>query len=182
MNTILDSILRCKNCLNTLPLEPKPILSFEGSAKILIAGQAPGIKAHESGIPWNDQSGDRLRDWLGLDNATFYNPKKIAIVPMGFCYPGKNKSGDLPPRKECEELWFDKIHAELSNIQLKIVIGSYAQEYYINTQNQSLTDIVKSWKKFLPLCFPLPHPSPRNNIWLKKILGLKKMFYRFSNK
>ncbi|WP_397601681.1 uracil-DNA glycosylase family protein [Silvanigrella sp.] len=168
MTSILKKILQCKFCVKELPLKPKPILNFSASAKILIAGQAQGIKAHESGIPWNDQSGERLRDWLGIDKDIFYNPKKIPIVPMGFCYPGKGKSGDLPPRKECKEIWFEKIHEELSNIQLKIIIGSYAQEYYFSLKNETLTDVVKSWKKYLPSCIPLPHPSPRNNIWLKK--------------
>jgi uracil-DNA glycosylase len=135
----------------------------------LIIGQAPGIKVHESSIPWNDASGERLREWLGIDRDTFYDEKRVAIVPMGFCYPGKGKSGDLPPRPECAELWHQKVLQSLPNIQMTLLIGQYAQNYYLkNRTTKTLTETVMNWQNWAPEFLPLPHPSPRNNIWLKK--------------
>jgi len=147
MNPLLKEILECAYCKNDLPLAPKPILSFEPGAKILIAGQAPGRRAHDTGMPWNDASGDRLREWLGVDKPVFYDPKIFAIVPMGFCYPGTGKSGDLPPRPECSRLWSDKVNGALRKIELKIVIGAYAQKHYLPATADNLTATVKSWKK-----------------------------------
>ena len=121
MNPLLDEIRRCTHCREHLPLPPKPVLSFGPRARILVAGQAPGSKAHESGTPWNDASGERLRDWLGMDEKVFYDPLQIAIVPMGFCYPGRGRSGDLPPRPECAALWQDKIHRQLRGLRLRVV-------------------------------------------------------------
>jgi uracil-DNA glycosylase len=136
---------------------------------LLIIGQAPGIKVHESSIPWNDASGERLREWLGIGSDTFYDEQKVAIVPMGFCYPGKGKSGDLPPRKECAELWHKKVLQSLPNIQMTLLIGQYAQNYYLKERTtNTLTETVKNWQAWAPEFLPLPHPSPRNNIWLKK--------------
>jgi uracil-DNA glycosylase len=139
------------------------------SAEIMIVGQAPGTRVHATGIPWNDPSGDRLRSWMGVDKETFYNPARFAILPMGFCYPGKGKSGDLPPRPECAKAWREKLHAELPNIRFTLLIGQYAQAYYLgNKRKKTLTETVKHWQDYLPEFLPLPHPSPRNYYWLKK--------------
>lgn len=170
MNSPLSSLLReihaCRACADRLPLEPKPILQAARSARLLVIGQAPGIKAHDSGIPWNDASGRRLREWLGLSDDVFYDAKRVAIVPMGFCYPGKAKSGDLPPRKECFPLWHGKLLARLPEVRLTVLVGGYAQSAYLGTRE--LTGTVRAWREHLPKYLPLPHPSPRNNIWLRK--------------
>lgn len=163
---LLKTIRACSLCKEHLPLDPRPVLNFSAQAEIMITGQAPGIKAHESNTPWNDASGNRLRDWLGISKEEFYDPKKIAIVPMGFCYPGKGKSGDLPPRPECSEKWMERIRDHLKNVKFHILIGSYAIKYFLGEDD--LTQTVKNWKKYFPEVIPLPHPSPRNNIWLKK--------------
>ena len=134
----------------------------------MIIGQAPGTKAHESGKPWNDASGERLRQWLGVTPEQFYDEALFAIVPMGFCYPGKGKSGDLPPRPECAAQWMKLVLRHLENIELTILIGAYSQSYFLKTKSGDLTQTVKNWKSFAPKQFPLPHPSPRNNIWLAK--------------
>tara|TARA_R110002012_G_scaffold277410_1_gene464628 strand:- start:168 stop:677 length:510 start_codon:yes stop_codon:yes gene_type:complete len=149
-----------------LPLSPRPIIQGNQRSKILIVGQAPGIKAHETNKPWNDSSGERLRKWLNLDVQQFYNPDNIAILPMAFCYPGKASSGDKPPRKECAPLWHERL---ISSMQIKhvLLIGQYAQNYYLQDK-RSLTERVKDWQAYQPRFFVLPHPSPRNNIWLKK--------------
>ena len=166
---LIARIKACEICAHELPLPPKPIVQFHPNAKILIAGQAPGIITHEKGIPFDDASGDRLRHWMGVDRTTFYDANKIAIVPMGFCYPCNGKSGDLPPRKECAEHWQAQIHKELKNIEFKLVIGQYAQAWHLEMKKKNtVTDIVKQWQRFLPGTIPLPHPSPRNNIWLKR--------------
>ncbi|MEP1386146.1 MAG: uracil-DNA glycosylase family protein [Paraglaciecola sp.] len=163
---IIKAINLCSICANHLPLPPRPILQFSPLAKILIIGQAPGIKAHESHKAWNDASGKRLREWLKLDEKQFYTPSILSIVPMGFCYPGKAKSGDLPPRPECAPKW----HGELlktSKPKLVILIGKHAQDYYL-TDNRKLTERLQNWGDYQPKYMVLPHPSPRNNIWLKK--------------
>ena len=149
-------------------MAPKPILSFSAAAKILIAGQAPGRRAHDSGVPWNDASGARLRQWLGVTDEEFYDASRFAIVPMGFCYPGTGKSGDMPPRPECAELWSETVDKHLKNIELKVVIGAYAHSHYLAGAHDSLTETIQHWQDFQPEFFPLTHPSPRNNIWLKK--------------
>ena len=142
---------------------------MSNSAKILIVGQAPGRRVHETGIPFDDPSGNRLREWMGIDKSVFYDESKIAIVPMGFCFPGTGKSGDLPPRPECAETWRKKLLNELPQISLTLVIGQYAQAWHLGQLvKQNLTETVKAWKEFGPEIIPLPHPSPRNNIWLKK--------------
>ena len=139
------------------------------SAKILIIGQAPGSKVHASDIPWDDASGRLLREWMQVDDATFYNAKKIALMPMGFCYPGKGKSGDLPPRPECAPLWHQSLLTLMKNIQLTILIGQYSQRYYLKDKlKTNLTETVRSFKEYLPDYIPFPHPSPRNRIWLKR--------------
>lgn len=164
---LLAQVSNCVICEADLPLGARPVIQFNPSARILIAGQAPGLKVHQTGIPFNDASGQRLRQWLGLSKDDFYDATKIAILPMGFCYPGKGKSGDLPPRKECAPAWRAQLLAALPNIKLTIVLGKYAQAYHLpQTKHLSLTELVKSWREYWPTTLPLPHPSPRNNIWL----------------
>ena len=165
---LLKEIRACIHCEEFLPLGPRPVVNFHPEAKILLVGQAPGTKVHASGIPWDDASGERLREWLDLSKDIFYDPKQIAIVPMGFCYPGKGKSGDLPPRAECSELWMQKILKVLPNIKLKLLIGKYSQNYFLEDAPKTLTETVRAWRSYKPKILPLPHPSPRNNIWLKK--------------
>ncbi len=158
----------CTLCTSHLPLGPKPVFQVHPKARILIAGQAPGRKVHDTGIPFNDPSGQRLREWMGIGSEIFYDPEKIAILPMGFCYPGKGKSGDLPPRPECAETWRELLLAQMPDIQLTLVIGQYAQQWHLGVSRKStLTATVKAWKDYWPDILPLPHPSPRNNIWLK---------------
>ncbi|MBX2861153.1 MAG: uracil-DNA glycosylase family protein [Vampirovibrio sp.] len=168
-NKLLAEVKTCTICADHLLLGPNPVLQIHPDARILVAGQAPGIKVHQSSIPFQDASGDRLRDWMGIDKTTFYDPTQIAILPMGFCYPGKGASGDLPPRPECAETWRNQLLANLPNIQLTLVIGQYAQQWHLGTdQKANLTETVKNWADYWPKQLPLPHPSPRNNIWLKK--------------
>lgn len=165
----LEKVRSCEHCIENLPLGARPVLQVGRSAKILIAGQAPGSKVHATGIPFNDASGDRLRQWMGVDEAQFYDANQIAILPMGFCYPGKGKSGDLPPRKECADLWRNQLLELMPQIELTLVIGQYAIAWHLpQTKKQTLTKTVKEWKTHWPNQLPLPHPSPRNNIWLKK--------------
>lgn len=162
-------IRACTLCSDDLPLGPRPVVQGDEKARILIAGQAPGRKVHESGILFDDQSGDRLRDWMGLDREDFYDSTKIAILPMGFCFPGTGKSGDLPPRPECAPHWRARTLAALPNIELTLVIGIYAQAWHLpDNPHKTLTDTVRAWRSFWPRALPLPHPSPRNNIWMKK--------------
>ena len=169
MKILLEQIRNCKICEPHLALGANPIIAASPQSKIIIIGQAPGKAVHNTSIPWNDKSGDNLREWLGIDKATFYNNKIIALMPMGFCYPGKNKTGDLPPRPECAPLWHHKLMALMGNAKLILLIGQYAQDYYLGDKAAgSLTATVQQYKKYLPLYFPLPHPSPRNNIWQVK--------------
>ena len=169
LSQLLTEVRNCTLCKENLPLGPRPVLQLSKKAKILIAGQAPGSRVHASGIPFDDASGDRLREWMGIDRDTFYDDEKIAIRPMGFCYPGTGKSGDLPPRPECAQTWRDKLFMHAPQIELTLVIGLYAQEWHLKDQQKSnLTETVKAWKEFWPSQLPLPHPSPRNNIWLSK--------------
>ncbi|MGH8750167.1 MAG: uracil-DNA glycosylase family protein [Burkholderiales bacterium] len=165
---LLREVRACKVCKAHLPNPPKPILLAGHSAKLMIVGQAPGRRVHESGIPWNDPSGDTLREWLKLEREVFYNSRRIAIIPTGFCYPGTGKNGDLPPRPECAPLWHPRLRAQLPNIRLTLLIGSYAQAYYLGGRAKaSLTETVRAYKQYLPEFLPLPHPSPRNRRWLK---------------
>ncbi len=169
MNNLLTEIKQCQVCLPFLTNGTNPVILAHSNSKIVIIGQAPGSIVHKSSIPWDDKSGERLRQWLGVDEATFYNPEIFALIPMGFCYPGKGKTGDLPPRKECAPLWHKKILDKINNIELVILIGSYAQEYYLGkSKKRTLTETVQNFQEYLPKFIPLPHPSPRNNIWLKK--------------
>lgn len=167
LDRLVAEVRSCRVCQTELPLGPNPVLRAKRNARILIIGQAPGIKVHESSIPWNDPSGKRLREWMDIDTDDFYDETKIAIMPMGFCYPGKGNSGDLPPRAECAELWHQKLLNLLPNIQLTLLIGMYAHKYYISDLGATLAETVKAWRKYGPKYFPLPHPSPRNIRWLK---------------
>lgn len=164
---LLNDVRACRHCEQALPLGPRPVLRATTTAKILIIGQAPGTRVHETGIPWNDPSGDRLRQWMGLERECFYDESNIAIIPMGFCYPGKGKSGDLPPRKECAELWHQPLLNSLPMIELTLLVGSYAQQYYLDRNYKSLTECVMDWRRTAPKQLPLVHPSPRNRRWLK---------------
>ncbi|TYP91043.1 uracil-DNA glycosylase [Sphingobacterium allocomposti] len=169
VDSIYSNILECRHCEAQLPCGANPVLTLGANAKILIIGQAPGLKVHQSGIPWNDQSGRELRSWLGVSEAEFYNVDNFAILPMGFCYPGKGKNGDLPPRPECAALWHGAVLPLLKNIKLTLLIGKYAQQHYLSAAtNESLTGNVRNFEKYLPDVLPLPHPSPRNFIWKAK--------------
>ena len=161
-----DTIADCIICANFLPNRPRPIVQFSSKSKLLIIAQAPGQKAHDRGIPFDDLSGENLRTWLGVSREQFYNPGLFAIMPMGFCFPGKGKSGDLPPRKECAPQWHNKIMEQMKNLELIILVGKYAQEYYLkDNPYKNLTETVISYQEFLPKYFPLVHPSPLNFRW-----------------
>lgn len=169
MENLLGEIRQCHLCEEHLPLGPRPVLQASAAAKLLIVGQAPGTRVHETGIPFNDPSGDRLREWMGVNRDTFYDASKVAIIPMGFCYPGRGKSGDLPPRPECAATWRQKILSQLNNVQLTLAIGQYAIGYHLPEPSGTLTKTVQCWDfESNTKLIPLPHPSPRNNIWLKK--------------
>lgn len=170
MENLLNEIRGCTLCSEHLPLGPRPVLQASQQARILVVGQAPGTRVHETGIPFNDPSGDRLREWMGIDRDTFYDTSRIAIVPMGFCYPGRGKSGDLPPRTECAEHWRERVLAELKHIELTLVIGQYAIAYHLPERQKTLTETVRLWSEQHPdsNLIALPHPSPRNNIWLRR--------------
>lgn len=165
---LLTDIRACDLCQAALPHGVNPVLQIDPAARILIAAQAPGRKVHETNVPFNDASGDRLRTWMGISRETFYDPAQVAILPMGFCYPGKGKSGDLPPRTECAPAWRARLIQQLPNIELTLVIGTYAQGYHLPDRPATLTQTVAAWQNYFPALIPLPHPSPRNNIWLKR--------------
>ncbi len=168
LETLLSEIRACRLCAAHLPLGPRPVLRASATARLLIVGQAPGTKVHASGIPWDDASGRRLRDWLEMTPETFYDERRIAIVPMGFCYPGKAGSGDAPPRPECRATWHPRLIPLLNQVRLTLLIGQYAQAYFLGARRKrSLTDTVAAHGEYLPQCFPLPHPSPRNIGWFK---------------
>lgn len=167
---LLAEVANCRLCAAHLPLGPRPVVQLHPHARLLIIGQAPGTKVHETGIPFNDPSGDRLRDWLGVDRATFYDASKIALMPCGFCYPGRSpKGGDLPPRKECAPHWHAKLLPHLPHIGLTLLVGQYAQAHYLGPRRKrTLGDTVKAWEEYLPDYWPTPHPSWRVNHWLAK--------------
>jgi len=167
LKDLLAEIRSCRVCDDALPLGPNPTVRARRSARIMIIGQAPGTRVHATGIPWNDPSGDRLREWMGLSRDEFYDERKIAIMPMGFCYPGRGKGGDLPPRSECAELWHERLWAALPKIELTLLVGSYAQNHYLEGRYASLAERVKDWQRFAPSALPLVHPSPRNRRWLR---------------
>lgn len=164
---LLREVRACRIC--PLPYEPRPVLQADPRARILIAGQAPGRRVHESGVPFQDPSGERLRAWMGISSEAFHDAAKVAILPMGFCYPGKGRSGDLPPRPECAPAWRERLLAKLPRVELTLVIGSWAQAYHLgDSRGADLTATVRAWRDYWPAQLPLPHPSPRNNPWLHK--------------
>lgn len=169
MNKLLIQIKNCKECEHHLKDGINPIIAASSKSKLIIIGQAPGRIVHNTNIPWNDKSGDNLRNWLDIDKHTFYNTDIVALMPMGFCYPGTGKNGDLPPRTECAPLWHNKLLNLMPNVKLILLIGQYAQNYYLGNKSKiTLTETVYNFKDYLPKYFTLPHPSPRNNIWLAK--------------
>lgn len=170
LDQLLADIRACRHCAEALPCGPRPVVQAGRAAQLRIVGQAPGRKVHESGIPWNDASGERLRAWLGLTADQFYDPQKVAIVPMGFCYPGKAASGDNPPRRECAPRWHARLDAELPHVGLTVLVGHYALSHYLGPRRKAtLGDTVRAWRDYLPAGWlPLPHPSPRNQPWLAK--------------
>lgn len=169
MKSLLEDIRNCTICESFLVNGVNPVVSAHPKSKVAIIGQAPGSIVHKSGIPWEDKSGERLRTWLDVSDDQFYDPTLFAIIPMGFCYPGKGKSGDLPPRPECAPQWHKALFNKLPDLELILLIGQYAQNYYLGDQaRKTLTETVQNFESYLPKYLPLPHPSPRNNIWLKK--------------
>lgn len=169
LDILQQEIVACQYCAKMLPHAPRPVIQVSSAARILIVGQAPGRKVHESGIPFDDPSGDRLRNWMGIDKDIFYDAGRIAIVPMGFCFPGTGKSGDLPPRPECAEKWRSSLLAKLDQVKLTLVIGQYAINWHLKgRKHQNLTETVRAWRDYGEAIIPLPHPSPRNLIWLRK--------------
>ena len=175
LQTILREVRRCEICAEHLPLGPRPVVTAHENARILIVGQAPGTRVHETGIPWNDPSGNRLREWLNVSKDQFYDPELLALVPMGFCYPGRGRSGDLPPRPACAATWHDEIMSRMPRIAFTVLLGQYAHAYYLGDRRKStLTETVRAWKEYRPRYVAVPHPSPRNNNWLKANRWFKK--------
>ncbi len=169
MNRLIEEAKNCKICAAYLPHGTRPVFTVHPRAKILIIGQAPGRKVHETGIPWDDASGKRLRSWLGVNDAIFYNPEIFSLLPMGFCFPGTGKSGDLPPRPECAPRWHEVLINIMPAIKLTLLFGQYAQERYLwIMRKKTLTESVILWREYVPQYLPLPHPSPRNQIWVRK--------------
>src|SRR5579875_320825 len=170
LSALFARVRACRACEPHLPLGPRPVLRGRLSARVLIVGQAPGTRVHETGIPWNDPSGERLREWLGVDRETFYDERRFAIIPMGLCYPGRlPRGGDAPPRPECGPLWHPPLRAALPNIALTLLVGQYAQAYYLDKRRkESMTATVQSWRDYLPEFIPTPHPSWRTTAWLKR--------------
>lgn len=169
LDALLTEVRACRACEQHLPLGPRPIVRAGADARILIVGHAPGARVHASGIPWDDASGDRLRKWLEVDVASFHNESQFAIVPMGFCYPGRGNGGDNPPRRECSQLWLDSLLERLPQIQLTLLIGQYAQRHFLGSRRKSsLTETVRAWQDYAPTFIPLPHPSPRNQPWFQR--------------
>lgn len=166
---VLTEVRQCAACAAHIPNRPRPILQAGAAARIVIIGQAPGSKVHESGVPWQDQSGDRLRDWTGLDEATFYDPSRIALVPMGFCYPGAADGADLPPRPECAPLWHARLLPLLPQVTLTLLVGIHAQAYYLRDAGKAtMTERVRGFATVAPKFFPLPHPSWRSTGWMRR--------------
>jgi uracil-DNA glycosylase len=166
---LLAEIRACRHCAVTLPHEPRPVVQAATGARILIVGQAPGSKVHASGVPWDDDSGERLRDWTGLTHAAFYDPQRVALMPMGFCYPGKGSGGDLPPRPECAPLWHARLLAALPEVELTLLVGQYAQARYLDApKGQSLTVAVEAYAACSGPIVPLPHPAWRVRMWMAR--------------
>jgi uracil-DNA glycosylase len=170
LESLLDRVHACDICRNHLPLGPRPVVRISATAKILIIGQAPGTRVHETGVPWDDPSGERLRAWLGLDGERFYDVSRIAIMPTGFCYPGRDpKGGDLPPRPECAPTWHGPLREHLRSVQLTLLVGIHAQAHCLGARRKrSMTETVRAWQEYAPEIIPTPHPSWRTGIWVKK--------------
>ena len=170
LKSLLREVRACRTCEAQLPLGPRPVVQLASTARLLIVGQAPGSKVHRSGIPWDDASGDRLRDWLGMDRSIFFNEAKVAILPMGFCYPGAGvNGGDNPPRPECAPFWHQRLLKHAPDIRLTLLVGQYAQRYYLASRRKdSMTETVQAFSEYAPQFFPLPHPSWRSAVWMKK--------------
>lgn len=169
IDALLKEVRGCTICAPHLPLGPNPVLRATASSRLLIVGQAPGTKVHASGVPWADASGNRLRHWLGMDTETFYDERVVAIVPMGFCYPGRGNGGDLPPRSECAPTWHPQLLPLLKKVELVLLIGSYSQAAFLGAARRAtLTETVRDAPAYLPRYLPLPHPSPRNQSWLRR--------------
>lgn len=165
---LLREVRACRLCEAHLPLGPRPVLQAGAGARILVVGQAPGTRVHASGVPWDDASGERLRGWMGIDKTVFYEPRQIAVIPMGLCYPGRGNGGDLPPRPECAPQWMGRLLAALPQVELTLLIGLHAQRYFLGARRQrTLTETVRHWQDYAPAFFPLPHPSPRNTPWFQ---------------
>lgn len=167
--SLLAAVRGCRACERHLPLGPRPVLQAGATAGILVVGQAPGARVHASGVPWDDASGERLRAWMGIDKHAFYDESHVAIIPMGYCYPGRGSGGDLPPRRECAELWLDLLLAKLQRIELTLLIGWHAQRHFLGSRcKRTLAETVTAWREYAPRYFPMPHPSPRNQAWLMR--------------
>ncbi len=167
--TLIEAVKACRLCAAELPLGPRPVFVVHPQAKILIVGQAPGVRVHRTGITFNDPSGDRLRRWLGVSRETFYHSPHLGILPMGFCYPGTGKSGDLPPRKECAQAWRERLLDAMPDVKLTVLLGQYAQHYHLGKRRKkNLTETARAWREYWPEYLPLPHPSPRNIAWLQR--------------
>jgi uracil-DNA glycosylase len=169
LDALLAAVRACRACELHLPLGPRPVLQVAATARILVVGQAPGLRVHHSGIPWDDPSGERLRGWMGLGREVFYDASRIAIIPMGYCYPGRGAGGDLPPRRECAQLWLDQLLRRLPLIEMTLLIGQYAQRHFLGSRRKpSLAETISAWAEYTPQFMPLPHPSPRNTPWLRR--------------
>ena len=168
LDRLLEQVRLCGICAADLPLGPRPIVQMSREARILVIGQAPGSKVHASGVPWRDASGDRLRGWMGIDEATFYDARQVAIAPMGFCYPGAGTSGDLPPRPDCAPLWHERLFSHLPRRRLTLLVGAHAQTYYLRGGAKTIAETVRDYRRCLPGLFPLPHPSWRSTLWMRK--------------
>jgi len=169
MDALLTEIRNCRACAAHLPLGPRPVVQASATARLLLIGQAPSMTVHTTGVPWNDKSGEQLRRWLGIDREVFYDAARVALVPMGFCYPGRGTSGDLPPRRECAELWQARLLAQMKQVELTLLIGQYAQRHVLGeTRKAGVTETVEAFAEYAPRFIPLPHPSPRNTGWFKQ--------------
>lgn len=169
LNQLLSEVRACRFCADQLPLGPRPVVRASVDSRVLIVGQAPGTRVHATGIPWNDASGKRLRQWLGVDDAMFYDETRFAIIPIGFCYPGRGPGGDNPPRPECAQLWLDKLLARMPKVELTLLVGQYAQRHFFGARRKSsVSETVAAWREYAPTYVPLPHPSPRNMAWFKR--------------
>ncbi len=169
LEALVEEIRACRVCAGALPHEPRPVLRVHPAARVLIVGQAPGRRVHESGLPFTDPSGDRLRAWMGVSYDEFYDQRFIAVAAMGFCYPGTVDGADLPPRRECAPLWRPRLLPLLKNVQLTLLVGGYAHRYHLGGQaGRTLHDTVRNWRAYGEGVLPLPHPSWRNSAWLKR--------------